>query len=124
MDQPRRGGVTLERAGELIGGDKPLSKRTISTYIARGDLEAYGALGGRRVTMRSIRAYQNGERGIWRDDVSDASPALAMPPRRQTKRGRPSSHDPLEGSTSDADSIPARRPKLGLIRSLPSGTKK
>lgn len=29
-------GVTLERAGEIIGGDKPLSKRTISAMIRRG----------------------------------------------------------------------------------------
>ena len=32
MDQR---GVTLQRAGELIGGDKPLSVRTISAMITR-----------------------------------------------------------------------------------------
>jgi len=122
MDQPR--GVTLKKAAELIGGDKPLSVRTISSMIRRGDLEAYGALGGRRVTMRSIRAYQNGERGTWRDDASDVSPALDMPPRRQTKRGRLSFHEPVGEGTSGADSAPARRPKLGLIRSISSGLKK
>ena len=50
MTDPR--GVTLKRAGELIGGDRPLAVRTISAMIRRGDLEAYGARGGRRVTMR------------------------------------------------------------------------
>lgn len=35
--EPR--GVTLKRAGELIGGDKPLSVRTISAMISRGELE-------------------------------------------------------------------------------------
>jgi hypothetical protein len=41
-------GVTLKRAGEIIGGDKPLSVRTISGYITRGDLEAYGERNRRR----------------------------------------------------------------------------
>ena len=58
-------GVTLKRTGEILGGDKPLAVRTISAYIARGDLEAYGSLKGRRVTMRSIIAYQEGRRGEW-----------------------------------------------------------
>ena len=38
MSEPR--GVTLKRAGELLGGDKPLSTRAISAMIRRGELDA------------------------------------------------------------------------------------
>ncbi len=114
MDQPR--GVTLKKAGELIGGDKPLSVRAISSYIARGDLEAYGAHGGRRVTMRSIRAYQDGGRGQWRDDASDASQELDTLPKRRTGHGARSFQEPMDDTTSEKVSVPARLPKRGLIR--------
>ncbi len=81
-------GVTLERAGEIIGGDKPLSKRTISAMIARGDLTAYGERGGRRVTTRSIRAYlERGETCPESASERDAPPVPAMLPNLQMVRG-------------------------------------
>src|ERR1043166_2367713 len=80
--EPR--GVTLKRAGELIGGEQPRSVRTVSAMITRGVLEAYGARAGRRVTMRSIRAYQDGE--PWQSErksgASQAAGTLRMLPMR------------------------------------------
>jgi hypothetical protein len=108
-------GVTLKRAGELIGGDQPLSKRAISAMIARGDLEAYGRYRGRRVTLRSIRAYQEGR--SWQNDASAAPQGPAMPSLPTTRRGSRSFQSSEAATTSDADSIPARLPKRGLIRS-------
>lgn len=115
-------GVTLKEAGKLIGGDKPLSKRTVSAMIARGDLEAYGAYGGRRVTMRSILAYQDGERGQWQNESSQKSASdvpleAATLPRRRTGRGRDISPDKPEANMSEGASIPGRLPKRGVIRS-------
>lgn len=115
MSEPR--GVTFERAGEIIGGDKPLSTRTISAMIKRGDLCAYGKLGGRRVTLRSIHAYMEGEPTPCHENASVAHPAPAMLPKRRTAHGQLISQgDPLD-TTSGAVSIPARLPKRGLIRS-------
>lgn len=107
-------GVTLKRTGEIIGGDKPLAVRTISAYIARGDLEAYGSLKGRRVTMRSIIAYQEGRRGEWRSDASQrdepqevgTSPRLRMVGRKHTT---PSP----KAAISSSGAIPSRTPKGG-----------
>lgn len=115
MGEPR--GVTLQKAGELLGGDKPLSKRTISAMIARGDLEVYGTLGGRRVTLRSIRAYQDGRRGQWHGDETDESPIPATPLRRKQARGTRFSPGLEVDTTSEKVSIVAHRPKRGLIRS-------
>jgi hypothetical protein len=114
MSEPR--GVTLKKAGELIGGDKPLSVRTISAYIARGDLEAYGAHGGRRVTTRSIRAYQDGGRGQWQSDASDENQEPDTHQRRRMGRGARSFQDPMDDTTLERASAPARLPKRGLIR--------
>jgi hypothetical protein len=111
--EPR--GVTLKKAGELIGGDEPLSKRAISAMIARGDLEAYGRYRGRRVTLRSIRAYQEGR--SWQSDASADHGAVGMPSLLKIKRGSRSFQKSKEGTTSGAGSIPARLPKRGLIRS-------
>lgn len=111
--EPR--GVTLKKAGELIGGDKPLSVRTVSAMIARGDLEAYGERKGRRVTTRSIRAYQDGKQ--WRDESeNDGGPALATLPRPKTKRGSRSTHDLAAVTTSDVVSIVAHLPRRGSTR--------
>lgn len=112
--------VTLKRAGELLGGDKPLSVRTISAMITRGDLEPTGARKTRRVTERSIESYQ---RGIpWRDarnqsSDSDASEEPATLGRRRTGHGPRSIHDTPKDGTPDAVSIHAHLPKHGLIRS-------
>jgi hypothetical protein len=108
-------GVTLKKAGELIGGDEPLSKRAISALIARGALEAYGRYRGRRVTLRSIRAYQEGR--SWQSDASADHVAAGMPGLLRTRRGSRSFQRSEEVTTSDADSIPARLPRRGLIRS-------
>src|SRR5689334_5539225 len=112
-------GVTLKRAGEIIGGDEPLSVRTISAYITRGDLEAYGKRSGRRVTMRSINAYLEGGRGQWRNDPSPnaGSPIPAIPLKSKTARGTRSFQNREAATTSERVSIPSRLPKRGLIRS-------
>ena len=120
-------GVTLKHAGEIIGGDEPLSRRTISAYITRGDLEAYGERKGRRVTTRSIEAYLNGERGKWQSDASETvgeSPGPAMLPRRKTAHGARSSRSPVGVIMSEKVSIPARVPKRGLTRLPNSETTK
>lgn len=108
--EPR--GVTLKKAGELIGGDKPLSVRTVSAMIARGDLEAYGERKTRRVTLRSIHAYQEGT--PWRErNVSAARAEAATPARRRTGRGSRSFRSDPPDTTSDVVSIVARAPKPG-----------
>jgi hypothetical protein len=110
--EPR--GVTLQKAGEIIGGDKPLSKRTVSAMIARGDLEAYGERGGRRVTMRSIRAYQEGGRGQWHDesDASDGSPGAAILHRFPTAARKRTIQNRRAGISS-SDAIQPLTPKGG-----------
>ena len=113
-------GVTLKRAGEILGGDRPLSVRTVSAMITRGDLEAYGERKTRRVTIRSIESYQ---RGVpWRDarSQSHASAGSAepdTPDKRRTGHGRRFSQSTLPDNTPGADFAPARLPKIGVIRS-------
>lgn len=112
--------VTLKRAGELLGGDKPLSVRTISAMITREDLEVCGARKTRRVTERSIEAYQ---RGVpWRDAKSlNSEYAASEEPvtlgRRRTGHGPRSFQDIPKDGTPDVVSIVARLPKRGVIRS-------
>lgn len=104
----------------MLGGDRPLSVRTISAMITRDDLEAYGARKTRRVTERSIELFQ---RGIpWRDarsrnNASGVSEELATLGRRRTGHGRRSFRDIQKDNTPDVDLAPARLPRLGLIRS-------
>jgi hypothetical protein len=119
-------GITLKKAGEEIGGDKPLSPRTVSAYITRGDLEAYGERGGRRVTTRSIESYLNGERGKWRNDENQAGESHGQdtPPKRKTAHGARFSQSPVGGIMSEKVSIPSRTPKRGLTRLLNSETTK
>jgi hypothetical protein len=102
-------GVTLKRAGEIIGGDKPLSVRVITRYIQDGKLKAYGERAGRRVTMRSIDAYIEGEPI---HDTMDAAPVLPSRHIARRRRGGGS-----RDTTSSEDSIAARLPRLGVIKS-------
>lgn len=105
-------GVTLKEAGSILGGDVPISIRTISRLIKRGDLDAYGAGSCRRVTMTSIDASI--EREVARNKPSLAAlQDLDLRPR--SRRGRRPAYDLLEDSTLEVISIPARLPKIGLI---------
>lgn len=116
-------GVTLRRAGELLGGDVPLSKRAISAMIARGELQAYGKYKGRRVTMQSIVAYQNA--GADRQPHAIEAVDYVPPARPRRRGGRETSGSldlaparlPKQGLLGSADSIPARLPRRGRIRS-------
>jgi hypothetical protein len=110
-----RGGVTLKRAGEIIGGDKPLSVRAISAMIRRGELEAYGRYKGRRVTLRSIDAYMEGR--AWQNDASAGRVAVGGHSGRATGHGSRSFQSLEEGTTSGGVSAVARLPKHGVIRS-------
>ncbi len=56
------GGVRIVTAAKMLEYDKS----TIRRKVAAGDLETFGEGTGTRVSLRSIRAYQNGERGKWR----------------------------------------------------------
>lgn len=106
-------GVTLARAGVLIGGDEPLSKRTISAMITRGLLEAYGVRAGRRVTIRSIRAYQEGR--LWQDETnptSDGGPEPGTSPRLRVV-GRKRTTRRQEADTTPSAAIHPRQPKNG-----------
>lgn len=109
--------MTLKKAGEIIGNDEPLSKRTISSYITKGHLEAYGSGKGRRVTLRSIVAYTEGKRGIWRNGGNDASQGQATPLRRQTGHGSRTFQSSAAGITFGEVSIPGHTPKPGLTHS-------
>jgi hypothetical protein len=66
--------VTLDRAAELIGGDRPVSRATIQRMIRDHVLEARGAGRLRRVTLASIDAYRKGEI-TWRGDVREGRAA-------------------------------------------------
>ena len=66
--------VTLARAAELLGGDKPLSRSTVQRMIAAGVLDARGAGRVRRITTASIHAYLNGDR-LWPNDGAGARAA-------------------------------------------------
>jgi hypothetical protein len=112
--EPR--GVTLKTAGELLGGDKPFAVRTVSAMISRGELEAYGERKKRRVTLRSIRAYQ--EVRSWRDvNEHDAREEAATPSRRKTGHGSRSFRNDLPDTMYAEVSIGARTPKRGSTRS-------
>lgn len=118
-DQTTLRGVTLKQAGIILGGDVPISIRTISRLIKRGELAAYGAGSSRRVTMRSIDAYIERESKACHasDLVVGGRQALDIRPRPRTGRGRRTFPDPLEDTTLDVVSVPGRLPKIGLIRS-------
>ena len=113
-------GVTLKKAGQILGGDRPLSTRTVSAMVTRGDLEAYGKRKTRRVTERSIELYQ---RGIpWRDarnqsSASDANAEPDTPARRRTGHGQHFTRDIQRGGTHDVVLIGERTPKRGATRS-------
>jgi hypothetical protein len=63
------GGVRISTAAKML----EYGKSTIRRKIKDGDLETFGSGSGLRVSLRSIRAYQNGERGKWRKSESQAS---------------------------------------------------
>lgn len=119
---------SYKRAGELLRDDAPYSIRTIERMVAAGDLERIGERARRGISERSIVAYQQGERGKWRDDqkaaTAAASQAPAMRPRPTTGRGSATSQSRPEATTSGEDSIPARLPRHGVIRSLPGNKTK
>jgi len=52
---------------------------TIRRYIRQGDLEVTGTGRARRVTMRSIRTFLDGARGVWQNRLP-AGPAAARSP--------------------------------------------
>lgn len=97
--------VTIQRAAELLGGDKPISVSTVNRMIAAGVLVARGRGILRRVTMASILDYVNGVTEWQRDDAKGAPGSSPMIGRRNsTSRGRVTEHDP-------ADFIPIRKPR-------------
>jgi hypothetical protein len=113
--------VTLARAGELLavedagGQTRPLSKRTISLLIQRGDLEARGVSRDRLVSRKSIHAYQRGERGLWRSDENDptaAHLAAAVSGALRTGRSKPVTPSPT-ADTGQRTVIQWRKPKRG-----------
>ncbi|SRR5258706_3494542 len=75
--------VTLDRAAELIGGDRPISRTTLQRMINAGVIEARGQGRLRRATVASIDAYRRGET-TWR---GDARGAQAAPIRTETANG-------------------------------------
>lgn len=109
--------VTYAEAGELLGGDAPLSLRTIERMVQAGDLERAGERKRRRITERSILAYQEGARGQWRKGANDEPLALGVQPKRPMARGRRAIPSLAVVTTSDEVSIVDRLPKLGVIRS-------
>jgi hypothetical protein len=113
---------SYKRAGELLREDEPYSVRTVERMAATGDLERIGERQRRGISERSIIAYQQGERGIWganakKNQQVAESLALAMLPRQRTGRGSGISQSNRVDTTLKEDSIPARLPKLGVIRS-------
>jgi len=111
---------SYERTGAILREDAPLSIRTIERMVRAGDLERIGERQRRGISERSIEAYQNGERGVWRANaktMAGASQGQAIPLKRRTARGQRISPSLEAATTSDAVSIPSRLPKRGLIRS-------
>lgn len=113
---------SYKRTGEILREDDPYSIRTIERMVAAGDLERIGERMRRSVSERSIIAYQQGERGIWganakKNQQVAESLALAMRARPKTGRGSGIFPNNRVDTTSSEDSIPARLPKLGVIRS-------
>ena len=77
------GGVRIATAAAMLEYDPS----TIRRKIKDGDLEAFGSGRGLRVTRRSLRAYQNGERGKYRRERCHE--AAGRPPRAAcTSAGR------------------------------------
>jgi hypothetical protein len=113
---------TYEEAGALLGASEPLSIRTIERMVDAGDLERIGERMRRRISERSIEAYEQGERGIWHANAKknqrDAANQIpAMLPKRKTGHGSGTSQSNRVDTTSKEDSIPARLPRVGVIRS-------
>src|SRR6185436_4997433 len=46
--------ITLETAGELIGGERPISRKTVERIIAAGLLHDYGRGATRRVLRQDV----------------------------------------------------------------------
>lgn len=104
---------SYQKAGELLRDDKPYSERTIERMVDAGDLERMGDRARRGISERSIIAYQEGERGIWRKDGEPQEPAT--PARKRTANGRRStpSQATEAGITSSADLRRRRQPRGG-----------
>ncbi len=82
---------------ELGGKDAPYSEATVRRMIRDGVLDAYG--GGRllRISLESIREYQQGKR-IWHRSAGAASAAQAPSSGSGTGRtspARPTKRDPV-----------------------------
>src|SRR5690242_6596126 len=76
---------------------------TIRRYIRQGDLEVTGTGRARRVTMRSIRAFLDGDRGIWR---KEKKPSLPSVPPMAVVRSTPT-------KTAHSPSPPGSSPEPG-----------
>ena len=93
--------VQIQTAATMLDYDESTIRRKINA----GDLEAFGSGRGRRVTIRSIQAYLNGERGVWRkSEKPTRAPTMATDQSiKRAARG-----------ASRADSTPATSPYAGV----------
>jgi hypothetical protein len=87
--------VTIKRAAELLGGDKPISPATVRRMIRDGILTARGQGTLRRVTMQSIRDYVEGVTE-WHGKGESAGPAKSP----MTARPNSTSRGPATASRS------------------------
>jgi hypothetical protein len=113
---------TYKETGKLLGDSDPLSIRTIERMVDAHDLERIGERMRRRISERSIIAYQEGKRGIWHANAKmsqpdAANPTPAMLPKHKTGHGSDTSQRLPEDTTLKEGSIAARLPKTGVIRS-------
>lgn len=113
---------TYIEAGKLLGDSEPLGIRTIERMVDAGDLERIGERMRRRISERSIIAYQEGERDKWHASAKKNPPAAgsqapAMLPKRRMGHGSGTSQSNRVDTTLSEDSIPSRLPRLGVIRS-------
>src|SRR5262245_9807739 len=115
MEASQKIAVRIKTAADMLEYDNS----TIRRYIRRGDLEATGSGRGRRVTMRSIEALVNGERGIWRKDKAKRSSAITPSPR--VARARSEENNPRTVETLMSEPPNRLEPTEGSIRSRFAG---
>jgi len=104
--------VTLDRAAELIGGDRPVSRSTIQRMIRDGVLKVRGAGRLRRVTLASIEAYLKGE-VTWRGDVRGERAARTKTNTASGGRNSRSAADEPEGRVVLTGKTPKGHSKRG-----------
>lgn len=98
-------GVRVRTAADILGYDPS----TVRRKARAGDLESYGSGQGLRITLRSIKAYQAGERGKWRKSEQPSEPTTAtvlrVIPKAKPKPGKePRKEDGWEELTAAAPS--------------------